>query len=217
MNKFIATILAMVVMAFATLAFASPASATGDDADNKKVTLCHATGSATNPYEKITISVNAFYNAGHINHKADIWEAFSYTNNKGDVVNVPKQGDTALLAFPDCVQPSVDQQIAVPAVTKVDRCGTLEDKVEAVRDDAKYTTVVGDRVGDSVTVTFTANNGFIFPGGKTVTVTVNFPNNDDCDLPETGGAATYNTTLGGLALAGAVMLGLGMMFTRKRI
>lgn len=227
MNKFIATVIAMVAFAFATMAMVAPANATGNDqpADNKEVTFCHATG-VDGKYNKITTSLNGFLN-GHYDGKGeghtpgsnqDIWPAFSYTTKGNEVVNIAANGDQTLLAFPDCVRPVTDTEIAVPAVTKVDKCGTDEDSVTPVTDDTKYTTEVGPRVNDSITVTFTAKDGFVFVGGdKVKTVTVNFPNNDDCDLPETGGAATYNTTLGGLALAGVAMLGLGMMFTRKRI
>lgn len=207
-----------VAIFFAIMALSSPATADTDPpADNKKVTLCHATSSATNPYNKIEVSVAAFYNAGHIDHSNDIWEAFSYTTKGGDVVNVPSQGDTSLLAFEECERPDVDNQIAVPAVSSVDECGTSNDSVTPVRDDTKYTTNVGPRVGDSITVTFTALDGFVFqPGsgvsndGKTATVTVNFPNNDDCDLPATGGDTGTNVLMGVGAL---ILLGIVGAFT----
>lgn len=213
-------ILALVAALFlGMLALAGPAAATGDgpSAENKKVEFCHATGSESNPYTFNETSVMAFYNSGHIDHEGDIWEAFSYTDKKGNVVNVPAQGDTSLLAFEDCQKPKVDEEIAVPAVNSVDKCEQADDTVTPVRDDTKYTTVVGPRVGDAVTVTFTALDGFTFPNGeKVVKVTVNFPNNDDCDLPETGGEATYNTALGGAALAGVILLGGVMLLTRRK-
>jgi len=40
------------------------------DNGNKKITLCHATGSATNPYVEITISYNGLH--GHEDHAGDI-------------------------------------------------------------------------------------------------------------------------------------------------
>lgn len=68
-----------------------------DDGDTKKVAFCHATGSATNPYVLIETSVNAFYNAGHIDHTGDIWAAFSYW--KGGVeYPVAARGDQSILA-----------------------------------------------------------------------------------------------------------------------
>src|SRR5690606_30524310 len=73
-----------------------------DDTETKKVTLCHATGSETNPYTAITVSVNAFLNAGHVDHEGDIWAEFTYTKH-GEKITVPAQGDVTLL--PDCVVP----------------------------------------------------------------------------------------------------------------
>ena len=73
-----------------------------DDTETKKVTLCHATGSASNPYEKITVSVNAFLNAGHISHGGDVYEAFSYVK-QGQTHSVPARGDASLLQLVECV------------------------------------------------------------------------------------------------------------------
>ncbi len=78
-----------------------------DGAPNvKKVTICHATGSATNPYVRITVSVNAFFTAGHDDHqgKGDIYPAFTY-EKQGKTITVPKQGDQSLLAYEDCAKP----------------------------------------------------------------------------------------------------------------
>lgn len=216
-------ILALVAALFlGMVALAGPAAATGNDtpdADNKKVDLCHYAGSDTNGgsgnYVRNEVSVSSFLNSGHNDHVNDAWETFTYTTKGGELVTVAGQNQH-LLAFENCEQPVVDDELAVPAVNKVDKCGTDDDTVTPVRDDAKYTTEVGERVGDSVTVTFTAKDGFTFASGKVATVTVNFPNNDDCDLPETGGGAVYNTALGGAALAGVILLALAMLFTRKR-
>lgn len=215
-------ILALVAALFlGMLALAGPAAATGggdEPAENKKVTLCHATSSEKNPYVTVTVSVNSVVgNNGHDTHGDDIIPSFTYTTKGGETVTYPGKGDQSLLAFENCQKPKVDEEIAVPAVNVVDKCEQENDKVLPVRDDSKYTTVVGDRVGDAVTVTFTALDGFTFPNGeKVVKVTVNFPNNDDCDLPETGGAATYNTVLGGTALAGVILLGGVMLLTRRK-
>ena len=58
-----------------------------DDFETKKVTLCHATGSESNPYEKIEVSVSAFFSAGHIDHGGDIYKAFTYVK-QGQTYNV---------------------------------------------------------------------------------------------------------------------------------
>lgn len=190
------------------------------NADNKKVTLCHATGSETNPYNKITISVKAFYQSGHIDDEGDIWESFTYTTVGKGTVTVPARGNTALLAFDDCVEPKVDEKIAKPTVKVVDKCENDKDDF-SVPGGRGYT--VGARTGTypNWSIVVTADEGFVFnDGSKSVTYTTtaaDFPNSDDCDLPETGGAAQYNVGLGALALAGIVGIGV-LMFRvgRKR-
>lgn len=224
LKKIIAAIVAMFV---ALMLMAGPATANGGNdnpADNKKVELCHATGSATNPYEYLNISLNAFLQAGHGTnsgtHGGDIYEGFSYTTKGGEVVNVPgKNTDKLSLLDTDCVEPKVDEKIAKPAVNIVDKCETADDKF-SVAPGRGYT--VGNVTGThpNFSVTVDANDGFVFTdGSKSVTFTTtaaDFPNSDDCDLPETGGEAQYNTTLGLLALLGVAVVGGGLLFTRRK-
>lgn len=112
-----------------------------DDGDTKKIAYCHATGSTTNPYVFIETSVNAFFQAGHIDHPNDIWPAFSYTKN-GQMYNVPAQGDQSLLVYrnPDCVKPSENTPVTPADVTFNDECGTANDTytVPAVVEGAQY-------------------------------------------------------------------------------
>ena len=49
----------------------TPAGSNGQEGQNGKITLCHATGSATNPYVEITVSV-AGATHGHAKHPGDI-------------------------------------------------------------------------------------------------------------------------------------------------
>ncbi len=79
-----------------------------DDVETKKVTLCHATSSESNPYEKITVSVSAFINAGHIDHDGDIYEAFSYVKH-GKPYSVAAKGETSLLQYDECERPKARQ------------------------------------------------------------------------------------------------------------
>lgn len=63
MKKFI---IALSVGALALAGFSTTASAGSENAAPKgKVTICHRTGSETNPYVRINVSVNALKNAGH--------------------------------------------------------------------------------------------------------------------------------------------------------
>src|SRR4029077_2004641 len=57
----------------------------------KKITLCHATGSATNPYVEITISYNGLH--GHENHPNDIIPAPAGGCPKGPT-ETPRPSDT---------------------------------------------------------------------------------------------------------------------------
>lgn len=52
----------------------------GNDNEHNKVTLCHATGSTTNPYVEITINANGAVN-GHAGHANDIIPPFNYNNH----------------------------------------------------------------------------------------------------------------------------------------
>lgn len=190
---------------------------------NKKITLCHATGSSSNPYVGITVSVAAWYNSGHVSHAGDIWEAFSYYNKDGDKIDVPAQGDTSLLQHSNCQPPKVPTKV-VPDITKVDKCGTKNDSVALVPGTGYTGGVVKN--GLVYTVTAETDEGFVFnaaqmgdwtlSNGDTKAVKQITLTNEDCDLPETGGAAQYNTTLGILALLGIAAVGAGLFFTRRK-
>ncbi|WP_225755372.1 hypothetical protein [Actinotalea sp. Marseille-Q4924] len=89
-----------------------------------KVPLCHATGSETNPYVFIEVSVAAFFQAGHIDHEDDIFDSFTYVKH-GETLTVDAQGDLSLLenecdtggvVVPDEVTPSVmvEDTVCVP-------------------------------------------------------------------------------------------------------
>ena len=55
--------------------------------NNETVTLCHATGSNTNPYVEITVSVNAAGIAGgHADHIGPIWDSTLSDSQWGDII-----------------------------------------------------------------------------------------------------------------------------------
>lgn len=190
---------------------------TPPSADNKKVELCHATGSATNPYTKIEVSVSAFYNAGHIDHNNDIWNAFSYTTKDGRVVNVPSRGNTALLAFADCVQPPADTPVTKPDVVYNDDCYTKDD-VFSMAPGNGYT--VGNIVlnnDGTQSLTATLLDGFKWSDGSKTPYTITKPQftNEDCDLPETGGKQVAGY-VGVFALAALIGAGATFVFAGRR-
>lgn len=57
----------------------------GSNNPGNKVTLCHATGSSTNPYVRITVNANGAVN-GHDKHSRDIIPPFTY-KSKGQQKN----------------------------------------------------------------------------------------------------------------------------------
>ncbi|WP_235934516.1 InlB B-repeat-containing protein, partial [Agromyces humi] len=135
------------------------------DGTVKKITFCHATGSASNPYVRLTTSVSAFFHAGHIDHqdKRDIYPAFTYVK-QGKTYNVAAQGDQSLLQYEDCVkQPT---KVQVPTATFSDACGadnfvlTYDPALEGVT----WNTVIAS---GKVTLTATVKAGYVFADGKT--------------------------------------------------
>lgn len=217
-------ILAILAITFlGIMCLAAPASATNGDngdkpsADNKMVTLCHATGSESNPYTKITISVKAFYQAGHIDHQGDIWDAFTYTTVGGETVTVPQRGDVSLLAFPDCQQPKVDEKIAKPDVVYNDACGTKDD-VFSVPDGRGYTVSPITTNNGQQSITVSLEDGFVWADGSHDDIVFTRPafTNVDCGLPDTGGHATYATSAGIGAGIGAILVGSLLFMTRRR-
>ncbi|MDQ3880460.1 MAG: hypothetical protein M3295_05255 [Chloroflexota bacterium] len=63
----------------------------GDDDD--KIGICHATGSDTNPYVFVEVSLNAVNSGGHGDHEGDILGVESAENCPGPVVTEPPGGD----------------------------------------------------------------------------------------------------------------------------
>jgi hypothetical protein len=179
-----------------------------DDTD-KKIAFCHATGSATNPYVFIETSVNAFFQAGHIDHANDIWPAFSYTKN-GQTYNVPAQGDQSLLAK-GCEVPTTQQVTpAAPTATSPD-CDHPNSTVTAGNQPGVIwnpTLPITLAPGQSQTVTASPATGYAFPQNAQTSWT--FTNDFDvmgCETPPPG-TGDYNGTTSGTCKTGT---GTGMV------
>ncbi|MFF2275105.1 hypothetical protein ACFVTR_04430, partial [Agromyces sp. NPDC058126] len=143
----------------------------GNETTVKKITFCHATGSATNPYVRLTTSVSAFLNAGHIDHqnRGDIYPEFTYKKpgKNGQLIKVPAQGDQSLLQYEDCTKPPT--KIVVPTASFADECG-VDNYVLSY--DKKLEGVVWSEsvAGGKVTLTAKPAKGYVFEGGKSEVV-----------------------------------------------
>lgn len=91
------------VTAFGVTALDAPASAAAS-----KVLFCHATGSASNPWVRINTSVNAFFNAGHVDHPDDVFPPVSSPK-----FSTPGQGLHGAFTADD--QAFIDNGCAAPA------------------------------------------------------------------------------------------------------
>lgn len=71
------------------IAFAGAANAD----PNPNITICHATGSESNPFVVITIDAAAITMDGHDTHQndEDVIPPFTYVNDKGETVTFPGQ------------------------------------------------------------------------------------------------------------------------------
>lgn len=142
----------------------------GEDAPVvKKITFCHATSSETNPYVRITTSVNAFFKSGHIDHERDIWPTFTYQENgkNGKIVTVEAQGDQTLLAYEDCRKPK-PREIELPAKPdSVDRCGVEGDRIVEPEALTGVVWSISPVVDGTATATATAEAGYVFADGST--------------------------------------------------
>lgn len=221
----------IVVAAFvALLALAGPASAgegnDGREVSGKPVTVCHATGSASNPYVKLeNVQLVQFLNPvnGHVNHEGDIWAPFSYIVRTGpeqgdyETVNVAGQGDQSLLAFEDCKKPREDTPVTKPEPVFQDLCGTKNDTF-SVAGGQGFTVGAVQIVGGIQRIVVTLAEGFKWADGTTAPLVFerNIFTNVPCDLPETGGSE-YASTAGYASLAGVAVVGGLMLLRRRRV
>ena len=133
----------------------------GRDTSHQPITFCHATGSDSNPYVKLTTDAGAFYRSGHINHTGDIYPAGAFTKGGHDF-SWDAQGDQSLLQYPDCKKPNV--KINVPLAPKVyDPCG-FDNATWIVPEDTSTITWKLLRNGHLVAST---TSGYEFTNGQT--------------------------------------------------
>ncbi len=78
-------------------------------ANDRKVTICHATSSNTNPYNQITVSVNSIAHSGHLGHTGPLYPQLGW----GDVIP-PIQGVTGGVNWPAGSGLLADQCVVQP-------------------------------------------------------------------------------------------------------
>jgi RTX calcium-binding nonapeptide repeat (4 copies) len=136
----------------------------------KKVTICHATGSQSNPYVEITVPGFQFvYGVGHGGHTYDIWPSFQYKLKDGTIVTVPAHGDQSILKD-GCEVPghtpepcptvtvTVTASPSAPAKTKPTQCPTVTATATATETTTETATATA-----TVTVTATPTAGPFVP------------------------------------------------------
>lgn len=97
LKSIVAGLLAAILVA-AGPAVAAAKTDNGNSNAHNKITICHATGSQTNPYVVITPDANGVI-SGHVNHQdsGDIIPPFDY-NDHGTTKHFAGQGDQSILA-----------------------------------------------------------------------------------------------------------------------
>ena len=210
--------------------FCSDGNPTPEEPETKDVTLCHyirTNAAGKDIYKKETVSQKV-WNAEHRTHGKNIWEGFVRTyfenDNRGNPVkkteSVDKQGDTNRLNFEGCVVPE-DEALTHVTVTPTDVCGSVDDDVKA--DAATGAEIVSlTKNWPNWSVVAKAGDGFTFDASKmqgwningdTATISGKWTG-ENCDLPETGGEAQFNTAIGVAAIVG--LIGVGVYFIARR-
>jgi hypothetical protein len=127
---------AFLIALVAFLLLANPSSATPSDGSHK-VTICHATSSATNPFNKIAVDVasTGLSNGGHYAynpnngkyniHEDDIIPAFTFTDKDNVVHNVPGQNLTSMYGNATG-QDVLANSCTIPDNPPVDACPNID-------------------------------------------------------------------------------------------
>jgi uncharacterized repeat protein (TIGR01451 family)/LPXTG-motif cell wall-anchored protein len=163
---------------------------TGDDPAVQKVTFCHATGSATNPFVVITTSVNAIVGpGGHDEHQdgRDVIPPFTYIDRNGQQQTFPGQN----LGADGVFDIEEDCQVAVLPNPPADKPDLAVDKngpeTGVAGGTGTYTIVVTNEgtatVTDDIIVTDT------LPEGATATSVPSSPG-FSCEITNSGATVT---------------------------
>lgn len=139
-----------------------------------KVTFCHATESDTNPFVRVTTSVNAFFNAGHDTHQElrDVVPPFTYIKH-GVTISFPglnwTEGAGTFIdngCAPTVLGVATADVALVPPSCDDGELLILGDTTGTNASWGDYVDLVGPEV--SYTVVSTADDGFAFAAGPGV-------------------------------------------------
>lgn len=200
-NKGLALLAAVGLGSAGFMLAAIPAHATNTDPNaDHKVTLCHRTGSAAggelkNGYNEITVDIasSGLVKGGHTNHEQvgngpgpDIipayeafakvkgqWEAFSYPGKGLDWVFEDGTTGAEFLANGCALNQSYEDQPTVVSVDFINPTCTVDAAIITDYDNSQAVAKVEGTVapGETVTVTFTAKNGYYIKGTSVFTHT----------------------------------------------
>jgi len=161
-----------------------------NDGAGKKVDVCHATDSMTNPYVFINVSTNAVsHGHGHYMHKVEpnkIWKDSATWNGTFYAAGAPRPDFIGPYTDKDGTQvpgtsftrewceASPNQQTVTPSISLVDPCGTANDSASAV-----LPTGVNLVLKNGNVFTFAASPGYTLTPG-TSQLTAVFTNNVAC-------------------------------------
>ena len=166
----------------------TPTSASAGE-EVKKVNVCHATDSDTNPYEGINVSLSAVKDEGHLAHRTTpnkTWTEAGFWNGvfhaagsaKRDYIESFTDGDSARqvldgtfgLEFCDA---EVTLGTAVATATPVDpTCADLDGSYATTTVHATFASLPPAVPGDTIHLTATADAGYTFGGSATLDVPV---------------------------------------------
>ena len=181
-------------------------------AAHDKVTICHATGSATNPYVEITVNFNSIQDAkdvkGHIRHGDDIIPPYTYSDSQG-TFSFPGQGDQTLLAnncAPGGTPPPTDPGDCVPS--PYHPCHTDTDTTHTDTTDTTHTDTTNTTPTDTTNTTPTNTTPTETTGTETTpTETTSTEEKPQVFTPPTSNKPAKNKPAknkGGTSVAGVV-------------
>lgn len=233
------TVIGMMLMSMVAVSFAlAPAASAGE---SPNIQICHATASATNPYNAVTISKTAIVSGkgdhGHgSEHPNDIIPPFTYGDPLQTYPGKNWNAANEAIYKNSCNIPAEPLKTVTPVAptytpgTCLNPNGTvtLSDQPKGIRLNfgPKLT---GEALGASWTVSYVAEDGYKLPSETAgiFTIPVVGPNSSDpnwdaeagtCQLPNMGAGISSSAMVlgGGLIGVGLLFFAISHFMTRRR-